>query len=317
MINETLDRLLRVADGENVYIVTNKDQVSAMKKAVNGRIPFTNILSEPAARNTSACIGYAAAEILKTRGDGVMIVTPSDAYVKDEEEYAKTLMQAATAAENGGIVTIGIKPTFPATGYGYIKYEKSTDTVKKTYGFVEKPDRVTAERYLSEGGYAWNSGIFIWKASVALDKIRRYLPDVYSDISKIAEKIGTPEESKVLDEVYPKIRSISIDYGVMEKSDDIKVIEGDFGWNDVGSFDMLNVLHKADENGNISVGDAVIVDSNGCTVCSEYRTVAILGLKDVVVAETKDAVLVCPKSKAQDVKKIVEELNAKGKKDLL
>lgn len=317
MINETLERLLKVTERENVYIVTNKDQVTAMKDAVNGRIPFENILSEPAARNTSACIGYSAAKILKTRGDGVMIVTPSDAYVKDEEEYAKVLVQAAKAAENGGIVTIGIKPTFPSTGYGYIKYEKSTEVVKRADRFIEKPDCVTAERYLSEGGYAWNSGIFIWKASVVRDKIKRYLPDIYSDIVKIAEFIGTDKEREILNEVYPSIRSISIDYGVMEKSDDIKVIEGDFGWDDVGSFDMLNVLNKADERGNISIGDAVIIDSENSTVYAEYRTVAVLGIDDIVVAETKDAVLVCPKSRAQDVKKIVEELNSRGKKDLL
>ncbi|MEG9429314.1 MAG: mannose-1-phosphate guanylyltransferase [Christensenellaceae bacterium] len=317
MINETLERLLNVTERENVYIVTNVSQVAAIKEAVHDRIPLENILSEPAARNTAACIGYAAAKILKLRGDGVMIVTPSDAYVKDEEEYSKVLKLGAVVAENGGIVTVGIKPTFPSTGYGYIKYEKSLDAVKKADCFVEKPDKVTAERYISEGGYAWNSGIFIWKASVVRDKIKRYLPDLYSDIAKIAEFIGTDGEREALNEVYPSIRSISIDYGVMEKSDDIKVIESDFGWNDVGSWDMLNVLHKADEKGNISVGDTIIVDSARSTVYSEYRTVAILGLDDIIVAETKDAVLVCPKSRAQDVKKIVEELNDRGKKDLL
>lgn len=317
MINETLARLLKVTASENIYIVTNVGQVAAMKKAVGGRIPSENILSEPAARNTSACIGYAAAKIIKTRGDGVMIVTPSDAYVQNEIEYANVLKHAAVAAENGGIVTVGIKPAFPSTGYGYIKYEKSDKKVNKAYRFVEKPDRVTAERYFNEGGYAWNSGIFIWKASVALDKIKMFLPDVYSDITRISEVIGTEKEIETLNEVYPSIRAISIDYGVMEKSDDIRVIEGDFGWNDVGSWDMLNILHKTDENGNIAVGDAVIVDSKDSTVYSENRTVAVLGLDGIVVAETEDAVLVCPKSRAQDVKKIVEELNAKGKKDLL
>lgn len=317
MINETLARLLKVTVRENIYIVTSACQVAAMKEAVDGRIPLENILAEPAARNTAACIGYAAAKILKTRGDGVMMVTPSDAYVKDEEEYAKVLKTAAQAAENGGIITVGIKPTFPATGYGYIKYEKSLDTVKKADRFIEKPDYVTAERYLKEGGYAWNSGIFIWKASVARDKIKRFLPDIYSDIERISAAFGTDGENATLNEIYPSIRSISIDYGVMEKADDISVIEGDFGWNDVGSWDMLNVLHKADENGNVVVGDAVIVDATDSTVYAENRTVAILGLKDIVVAETKDAVLVCPKSRAQDVKKIVEELSSKDKKDLL
>lgn len=317
MINETLGRLLKITERENIYIVTNVSQIAAMKNAVKGLIPLDNIFSEPAARNTSACIGYAAAKIIKTRGDGVMVVTPSDAFVKNEEEYAKVLKTAAVAAEKGGIITVGIKPTFPSTGYGYIKYQKCADTVKKADCFIEKPDKITAERYLKDGGYAWNSGIFIWKASVALDKIKSYLPDVYSDMEKISAAIGTEKESEVLNEVYPAIRSISIDYGVMEKSDDISLIEGDFGWNDVGSWDMLNILHDADENGNVAVGDAVIVDSYNSTVYSENRTVAILGLDGIVVAETKDAVLVCPKSRAQDVKKIVEELTLKGKKDLL
>ena len=318
MVNETIARLRRVAERENVFIVTNRTQAEKMAALTAYRLPAENILKEPFARNTAACVGYAAMKIYKTYGDGVMVVTPSDAYIRDEAEYARVLQTAVRAAEESdALVTVGITPTFPATGYGYINFTKSGEAVKKVRKFVEKPDLATAERYVSSGDYVWNSGVFVWKASVILEKFRTLLPDIYADLEPIAAAFGTPDEEKVLNEVYPKIRSISVDYGIMEKADGILVVPGEFGWNDVGSWDMMNVLHKEDGQGNIAVGDALLIDSKNTTVYSSGRLVAVVGADDLVVVETPDAVMVCPRSKAQDVKKIVDALKEQNRTDKL
>ena len=318
MVNETADRILKVCDYNDLYVVTNKVQAEKIKEVSKGKILPSNVLTEPSARNTSACIGYSAIKILKEKGDGVMLVSPSDAFVKDSEEFARVLKLASkTAEESNGIVTVGITPTFPATGYGYIKYSDSDGEVKNVIQFVEKPDSTTAEKYLKDGGYVWNSGIFVFKASVILEKFKTYLPDVYEDLLKIGNAVGTKDEEKITEEVYPLIRSISVDYGIMEKTDGIKVIPASFGWSDVGSWDMLSVLHKADENGNVKIGDTVVIDSTDSIVYSSGRTVSVVGVDNLVVVETPDAVMVCPKNKSQDVKKIVEYLKNNDRSNLL
>lgn len=318
MINETIDRVSKIAESEDIFIVTNAAQAEAMRKVTAGRVPSENILCEPSARNTAACIGYAAVKIIKERGDGVMVVTPSDAYIRDSEKYAEILRTAANHAANANdIVTIGVAPTFPATGYGYIRYKDGGSDINEVLSFVEKPDRATAEEYLKAGGYVWNSGVFVWKASVILEKFKEFLPDVYSGLMKISSAVKTGNEQKVLNEVYPQIRSISVDYGIMEKSDGIKVICGDFGWNDVGSWDMLGVLHECDENGNVVAGDTLLVDTKDSVVYSSGRLVAAVGVDNLVVVETPDAVLVLPKDRAQDVKKIVEKLAEQKREELL
>ena len=318
MVNEAIDRLSKTADKNDIFIVTNKTQVAKMLEATNGRIQKNHILSEPSARNTAACIGYAALEIIKKYGDGIMVITPSDAYIKNESEFTRILGIAVKAAEEkDALVTVGITPTFAATGYGYIKFQKSGENVLKVLEFKEKPDEATAKKYVESGEYAWNSGMFIWKASTILKNFERFLPDIYADLQKIGDAMNTADELKVIDEVYPKITSISIDYGIMEKADNVYVVPGEFGWNDVGSFDMLGVLHDADENGNIKIGDQINVDTKNCITYSSGRLVAKIGLENVVVIETGDAILVCDKNKVQDVKKVVEQLKAAGRTELL
>lgn len=318
MVNEAIDRLCGSADKEDIFIVTNTTQTPKMLEATAGRIKKNHILSEPSARNTAACIGYAAFEILKKYGDGLMVITPSDAYIKDNKEFTRILSIALkTAEEKDALVTVGITPTFPSTGYGYIKFNKTNEQALKVIEFKEKPDLATAEKYVSSGEYAWNSGMFIWKASTILKAFEKYLPEIYKDLSKIADAMGTKDEFQVIDEVYPKIDSISIDYGIMEKSDNVYVVPGEFGWNDVGSFDMLGVLHNADASNNVIVGDNISIDCKNTIVSSNGRLVATIGLDNIVVVETKDAVLVCAKDKVQDVKKVVEELKAQRRVELL
>ena len=318
MVNEAIDRLSKTASKDDIFIVTNEAQVAKMLKATKGRVKRNHILSEPSARNTAACVGYAAMEILKKYGDGIMVITPSDAYIKNEAEFTRVLGVAVKAAEEkDALVTVGITPTFAATGYGYIKFQKSGEEVLKVLEFKEKPDEATAKKYVESGEYAWNSGMFIWKASTILKNFEKFLPSIYADLQKIGEAMKTDDEFNVIDRIYPKIESISIDYGIMEKSGDVYVVPGEFGWNDVGSFDMMGVLHEADENGNIKIGDQINVDTKNCITYSSGRLIATIGLENVVVVETEDAVLVCDKSKVQDVKKVVEQLKRDRRAELL
>lgn len=319
MVNEAVDRLLRTADKDDIFIVTNKTQAESMKEVTKKRVKEDHILSEPSARNTAACIGYAAMEILKKYGDGTMVITPSDAFIKDTEEFTRVLSIAVKEAQNEDkLVTVGITPTFPATGYGYIKYDmKAEGEAKKVEEFKEKPDLKTAKSYIASGNYVWNSGMFIWKASTILKNFETFLPEIYADIVKIGEAMNTPSEQAVIDEVYPQIQSISIDYGIMEKSSDVMVVPGEFGWNDVASFDMLKVMHEEDSKGNVIVGNCVSIDTTNSVVYSSGRLVTTLGLDNVVVVETEDGIMVCNKDRVQDVKLIVDKLKEEKKNQYL
>ncbi len=321
MVNEAVDRLSYTADKKDIFIVTNVTQMEPMLEATAGRILPDHILPEPSARNTAACVGYAAMEILRKYGDGVMIITPSDAYIKDTPAFTRVLADAVKAAEEQDkLVTVGITPTFAATGYGYIKFDKSAGTAMPVLEFKEKPDEQTAKAYLATGQYAWNSGMFIWKASTILEKFKALIPDIYADLEKIGNAMGTPDEKAVIDAVYPNIRKISVDYAIMEPSadaGDVLVVAGEFGWNDVGSWDMMGVLHDADACGNIALGDTLAVDTTGSVLYSSGKLVAAVGVQDLVIVETPDAIMVCHKEKAQDVKAIVDALKGAGRTELL
>lgn len=319
MVNETIDRLGMTIPGKNMFIVTNAAQVEAMKEATKGRIMAEHILSEPSARNTAACIGYAAMEILKKHGDSIMVIAPSDAYIKDWQEFTNVLAVAIEAAEKENkLVTLGITPTFPATGYGYIRFSKEDISDAKTVEeFKEKPDLETAEKYVASGSYVWNSGMFIWKASTIMRHFEELLPDIYEDLCKIGNAMGTNAEYDVIEKIYPNIRKISIDYGIMEKSVDVLVVSGEFGWNDVGSWDMMKVLHEADVNGNISVGDVLNIDTKNTIAYAKNACIATVGVNNLIIVQTDDAIMVCDKNSAQDVKKIVDTLNELGRSELL
>lgn len=322
MVNEAIDRLNTVIDRDNIYVVTAEVQSRSMQNAISERISAKNILSEPAQRNTATCIGYAAMEIYRKHGDGVMLITPADHYIENVDALTNVFKTAISTAENSDkLVTIGLKPTFPATGYGYIKSNQDSDgIVKSVVEFREKPDFETAMAYIDSGCYTWNSGMFIWKVSTILKKMQEFVPDIYESLLVIGDSMNTPEEKSVINEIYPKIRSISIDYAVMEPSSlkgDVLVIPADCGWHDVGSWDMLNVIQKSDDNGNITLGDIVAIDTKNSTIYSSSRTVAVVGVDNLVIVETPDAVMVCNKDQAQDVKKIVETLNNTGRRNLL
>lgn len=327
MVNETIDRVAKSVNMEDIFIVTNVSQAPLMQEETKTRLSKDHILAEPAARNTAACIGYAAMEIVKKYEDGIMCILPSDAFIKDEAEFKRVIDGAiAAATDTDKLITIGIKPTFPATGYGYIKGKSDSKTEipsykEKTYleveEFVEKPDLETAKSYLAEGNYMWNSGMFIWKASTILKKFEALLPDIYACLVEIGDEMGTESEQEVINRVYPVIPKISIDYGIMERSSDVLVLEGDFGWNDVGSLDMLHIMKDADENGNVLYGDQINIDSHNCISYGTDKLVATIGVDNLIIVQTKDAILVCDKDHAQDVKKVVDLLQEQGREEYL
>ncbi len=326
MVNETIDRIAYSVGKDNIFIVTNETQAQLMKTETAGRMDENRILAEPAARNTAACIGYAAMEIIKKYGDGIMCILPSDQFVKDGEEFTNVMNAAIKAAETTDmLVTIGIQPTFPATGYGYICAESGEGTdiegtekqYKKVKEFVEKPDEETAKAYLASGNYAWNSGMFIWRASTILKKFKELLPDIYACLETIGDAMGTDAEAETIQKIYPEIPKISIDYGIMERSKDVLMIPGDFGWNDIGSLDMLAIMKEADENGNICYGDQVNLETKNCILYGQDKLIATIGVENLIVIQEKDAILICDRNKAQNVKNIVDLLDKEGKKEYL
>lgn len=310
LLNETIDRQKKLMDLKDLFVVTNVSQVPLVLERTQGRVAKDHVLSEPAARNTAACIGYAAMEIVRKYEDGVMCIFAADHHIRDEEAYTAVMSEAVRiAAGEDALVTIGIRPTYPATGYGYIRNVKAEGKSYRTVEeFVEKPDRDTAESYVNSGAYAWNSGMFVWKASTILKYYEKLLPDVYECLVKIGDAMGTEQEKAVIEAVYPTIPKISVDYGIMERAKGVLMLEGDFGWSDVGSWDSLDSVKQKDKQGNIANGNTVLLDTKDCVVYGKHKLIAAVGVEDLVIVEADGAVLVCPVKEAQRVKEIVEAL---------
>ena len=324
MINETIKHYDGVIGRENTFIVTNEKQAELMDKLLFDEVDRSHILVEPCQRNTAPCIIYAAFVLKKLYGDALMAVLPADHHIGNIREYERVIELAMkTAEEKDRIVTIGIKPSFPSTGYGYIRFSDSASEfdpeVFSLEQFVEKPDLETAKGYVDSGRYLWNSGMFIWKASVILEYFRKLLPDMYSSMEEIFDKLRTDEEKAAIEKVYPTLEKISVDYGIMEKAEGVYVIPAEFGWNDVGSWDSLQDVFDKDRNGNVVIGDSELIDCSGSVIFDNTgdKLITAIGAKDLVIVQTKDAILVCDKSRVQDVKTMVEQLRAKGREDLL
>lgn len=324
MINETIDRTKGITDVNNTIIVTNESQGNLLKKLIREKYDDFNVehvLNEPSKRNTAAAICYGAFYLNKEYGECIMCVYPADHFIKDEVKFNTTLKKAIElASKKDYLVTIGINPTFPSTGYGYINFdidEELMDDCYKVEEFVEKPNFNKAKEYVDSKEYLWNSGMFVWKTSKILQDFKRYLPKIYNRMEDIFNYYGTDEFEEKLKKYYSKIQSTSIDYGIMERSDDVAVVFGDFEWNDVGSWDVLGSIYKTDTNGNVKKGDIIEFDSENSIFYSNKRLITGIGLKNMIVVETNDSILVCPKERAQDVKKIVDTLKEEGRADLL
>lgn len=306
LLGATVERLAGIAPPERTLVVTARSQVDDVRRTAPS-VPPENIVVEPEARNTAACIGLGALEVLRRDPDGIVAVIPSDQYAERLERYQAALTQAIAVAARDVVVTVGIEPTAPETGFGYIEKGRAEHGAFVVERFVEKPDRPKAEAYLRSGKYLWNSGMFFFRARRILEATRRHLPELGRILDAIAEDPSRAAE------LYPKAPSISVDFGVMEKlgPGEVFVVPGDFGWNDVGSWGALGALAEPDAAGNVAVGEALPIDARGNIVyASGGRLVAALGVSDLVIVATDDAVLVMPKSRAQDVKEIVRALEA-------
>ncbi|MBR1592243.1 MAG: mannose-1-phosphate guanylyltransferase [Ruminococcus sp.] len=317
MIQKTVKRLLPLVDKDDVYIVTNSAYTPLVRQQLPD-IPENNILAEPCARNTAPCIAYAAAVINKKYDDAVMLVLPSDHLIKYEDIYISTLKKAVKSAKDGkNLVTIGITPTYPETGYGYINFGEEKGDVFEVKKFVEKPDLKTAKSYLSSGKYLWNSGMFVWKISSVMKNFSLFMPDIYDGALRIGESFGTDNFSSVLESEFEKFRSESIDFGIMEKASDIYTIPGSFGWDDVGSWLAVERINETDEFKNFAEGDVMLYDTKRTTICGGKRLVAAVGTRDIIIVDTDDVLLVCSKNHTQDVKQIITQLKEKNRNNLV
>lgn len=325
MMANTLARLQPLVDEKNVFVVTNRVQAEMVQQLAPW-MPAENVLAEPLGRNTAACIGLSALWISRIDPNGIMVVSPADHVVQNTDEFVRILRLAMRVAEEkDALVTIGIKPTHPETGYGYIQTtEEETDRneyraqdVYRVKTFAEKPNFETAERFLKSGDFLWNSGIFIWKASVILREIEFHLPDLHEQLRAVSVSIGTAAYEQTLEHAYRIIRSISIDYGIMEKAGNVYVVKGDFGWSDVGSWDEVVRLTPTNGEGNVIKGGVIVYDAKNNYIEAGNKLVAVIGVDDVIVISTDDAVLVCKKGRSQEVKEVVDFIRRKQMNEYL
>ena len=310
MIQLTVERILPMIAMEDIYVCTNRDYMALVSEQLP-ELPKENILCEPMGRNTAPCIGFGAAVMEKKYGEAVMFVLASDSYIKYNSIFLNALQDACEVAEAGeNLVTVGITPDYPEVGYGYIRFDpaESMGRAFKVERFVEKPDVDTARSYLATARYLWNSGMFIWKLSTIRDALRVHMPALSEGLDRIAFALGTAEEQKTVEKEYAAMPNISIDYAVMEKADRIYTVPGSFGWNDVGSWQALDIIRSGNEFGNVVSGNAVTVDTRRCIIQGGERLIATVGLDDLVIVDTADALLVCNKSDTSGIKKILENL---------
>jgi mannose-1-phosphate guanylyltransferase len=319
MLRETVSRLEPVFALRDFWVVTNVEQAAAVRRQLR-RVPAAHILAEPVGRNTTAAIALAAIHLQHQHGDALMTVLPSDSYIADAARY-RQLVRAALylARDPGNLVVFGVPPTRPETGYGYIEAGKASPRLRGTRAmavrrFTEKPARALARRYFASGKYFWNAGIFFWRVSTYLDCLRRFLPATHSALMGLAETIGTSKYSAALRRIYPTLENISVDYAIMEPATRsnsgarVSVIPAKVGWSDIGSWNAVYELLASQRDANVSAGASFALDADGNYFWAPGKFIAAIGVQDLVLVETDDAILLCPRDRAQDVGKIVKHL---------
>lgn len=321
LLVETARRVLPLTAGyERIHVATGAHLVEPTAQLLP-ELPRANVLVEPVARNTAPCIAWAAATVARRDPDDVLVVLPSDHHIGDVERFRDVLKVAVASAERGVVTTIGLQPTHPETGFGYLELEGRAEPGRpaRVVRFVEKPDRARAEAFLAGGRHLWNGGMFIFRARDMLAAVRAHLPALADGLDELDRAAARGDEASALARVFPTLPAVSIDTGVMEKLAEIAVVPGDFGWSDVGSWQSAWELADKDAAGNHAPEGAVLVDARNNHVvdlrsdaASKKRVVALVGVEDLVVVETDDALLVVPRSRAQDVKLAVEQLKTRG-----
>jgi mannose-1-phosphate guanylyltransferase len=324
MLRETVSRLLPVFSERNCWVVTNSEQSSSVRGQLPG-VPGSHILSEPVGRNTAAAIALAAIHLAHEHGDALMAVLSSDAHIANAKKYRSLLRVALRqASAPGQLVVLGVPPTRPETGYGYIERgarvnAQGSPDIFVVRRFTEKPELRLARRYLVSGKYFWNAGMFFWRVSTFLQLLKRFLPATHSALAELAKTIGTRHYASALQRIYPQLENISVDYAIVEpasKLQAVSVIPSEIGWSDIGSWDAVyELLAKPGEN--FSAGPSLTPDASGNFLWSPKKFVVALGVQDMVLVETGDAILLCPRNRSQDVAKIVKWLEQQNRKSLL
>lgn len=318
------DRISQIVPPQNIFVVTNNIHRSTAFEQLP-QIPERNIIGEPFGRSTAPCIAISASAISSITDNAVMVVLPADHLISQEENFLNQLKEATRLAEKyHALVTIGIRPAYPETGYGYIHFNKNEDNNDITLhgghrvlSFKEKPDHDTAIKYMESGEYLWNSGMFIWRVDVIIDELKKNL-ESFSDFHQpLKESFGKEGFADAIDDFYSHVKSISIDYAVMEKADNVLTIPSNFTWSDVGSWDEVYRLSNLDSDGNAFKGDVVNVRGRNNFVWAENKMVTIVEAEDLIVVETKDSILICKKGKSQSVKEVVDILRKQGRQELL
>lgn len=314
MLQETAARIRGLVPDENVLVVTGKH----LRRGVREQLPWLpprSVLCEPEGRNTAACVAWAALEVLARDPNGVMAVLAADHIIEPVGDFRSSLLEAMSLSDSGSLVTFGITPDHPATGYGYIRAGRTVQggPARRVLGFKEKPDLATARRYVAGGAYYWNSGMFAWRADTIWQEVQKHLPKLARGLSGLEalRKRGRLAQADV-DRCYPKLQSISIDHGVLECSDRIAVLPASFSWNDIGSWDAAGDLWPQDSQGNSSRQQVLAVRSSGNVVATGGKPVALVGVDDLVVVDSGDVLLVCRRDQCQDVREIVARLDAEG-----
>ena len=331
MFEQTVDRLLPVFPWPRLWTVTNSEQSRAVRK-LSPRLRAAHVLAEPSGRNTAAAIALAAFHLVRQDAESLMAVLPADHFIRDARRYRSIVRAALQVAARGpNLVVLGIPPAHPETGYGYIErsdsvpptFRPSSSLVFRVSRFTEKPDAATARQFLSSGNYYWNAGMFFWRARTYLEYLQRYLPATHAALARVAETIGTRRYAAALARAYPKLENISVDYAILERATrepgggNVFVLPADIGWSDIGSWAAVYDLTAASPGANVSRAPLCAIDATGNYVWSAKKLVALLGVNDLVIVETPDALLICPRSRAQDVGKLVKSLDSSKLKSLL
>ena len=320
MLRMTIDRLNHFTGTDQILIITNSDQEEAIRRECP-ELPAENILIEPEGKNTAPAIGLAAIIIQHRDPDAIMGVFPADHYIKDVKSFSDYMHQGIKIAnEMRGLVTFGVVPTRPATGYGYIQFHDRTNPDEPIFAvkaFAEKPDSKTAELFLRSGDFLWNSGMFVWRVDTILQSFQEFLPEIWDSLENIRGAIGKSVWNSVLTVEWATLRSISIDYGVMEKAQNVYVVRVDFAWSDVGSWDAVHEMRKKDQDRNVSKGDVIFHKSENNLVFAEGKTVAMVGVDDLVVIDTDDALLIIPRGETERVKDLVDGFEKEKRDSLL
>lgn len=313
LLQLTYDRFLKICPKENIYILSNQQYLSLIQEQLEG-ISVENILLEPSRNNTAPCIAYATYKILKTNSEANIVVAPSDHLILKETEFLDKIQQALNYTEKQEVlVTLGITPTRPDTGYGYVNFQKqANEGVHKVERFLEKPILEKAKHYLDSGDYLWNAGIFIWKAKTIQNAFQKYIPEIHELFVQGNEVYNTSSETKFINEYYPKSPNISIDYAILEKADNVYTIPADIGWSDLGTWVSLHEVADKDENDNVlSCSQSHVEDTKNCIIhMPKGKAAVIKGLEDFIVVDDGKVLLIYPKRNEQEIKQVAAKVVA-------